>query len=136
VKPTAIVGFIFLHKKIRNIVTQYFYMEFPAIIGQKFTFEKALDLELLHTKYANHRRLRVFHNKGRVCVNEHCKKEGVFLIKAKNSAGGFHVDLYTKDFEMMTIDHIIPKSKGGENTLENLQPMCHTCNTVKADKVS
>ena len=36
---------------------------------------------------------------------------------------------------MMTIDHIIPKSKGGNNDINNLQPMCNTCNTKKADTI-
>jgi 5-methylcytosine-specific restriction endonuclease McrA len=35
----------------------------------------------------------------------------------------------------MTIDHILPRSKGGKDTLENLQPMCSSCNAKKADKV-
>lgn len=33
----------------------------------------------------------------------------------------------------MTIDHIIPKSKGGKDTLDNLQPMYPQCNTLKGD---
>jgi len=33
-----------------------------------------------------------------------------------------------------TLDHIIPKSKGGENTWENLTLACIACNTKKADK--
>jgi 5-methylcytosine-specific restriction endonuclease McrA len=37
---------------------------------------------------------------------------------------------------LFTIDHIVPKSKGGANTLDNLQIMCEQCNWDKADKVS
>lgn len=110
-------------------------MKIPEKIGHNFTFHEMFDLDLLQTKFANHRRLRVFHTHGTHCAMAGCQKEGVYLIKAKNTDGGFHVDLYTKDFELMTIDHIIPKSKGGTNTIENLQPMCHTCNTKKADKL-
>lgn len=109
-------------------------MKIPTKIGHNFTFHSMYELDLLHTKFAKHRRLRVFHHHGKKCSNPGCNKEGVYLIKAANTDGGFHVDLYTSDFELMTIDHIIPKSKGGLNTLENLQPMCHTCNTRKADK--
>lgn len=36
----------------------------------------------------------------------------------------------TKD---LTIDHIIPKSRGGEDTWENLVVACSTCNTKKGD---
>jgi 5-methylcytosine-specific restriction endonuclease McrA len=110
-------------------------MQIPTKLGHNYAFHELLDLAQLDTKYATHRRLRVFHHKGRKCVKTGCSKEGIYLIKAKNHAGGFHVDLYTADFELMTIDHIQPKSKGGNDSLENLQPMCHTCNAHKADKV-
>ena len=34
----------------------------------------------------------------------------------------------------LTIDHIIPKSKGGSSKWENLVTACKKCNTKKADK--
>lgn len=109
-------------------------MQIPKIIGHNYTFIAMLDIELLQSKFNTHRRLRVFYHHGVICKNESCEKIGVYLIKAVNASGGIHIDLYTKDFELMTIDHIIPKSKGGKNTIENLQPMCNTCNAKKANK--
>ena len=35
-------------------------------------------------------------------------------------------------FKNMTIDHIVPLSKGGTNDFENLQPACSLCNMVKS----
>ena len=36
--------------------------------------------------------------------------------------------------ENATIDHIIPKNKGGTNCFENLIPSCNNCNGAKGNK--
>ena len=33
----------------------------------------------------------------------------------------------------LEIEHIIPKSKGGSDHLDNLQPMCAICNNIKGN---
>lgn len=42
--------------------------------------------------------------------------------------------VYCNNKNNLTIDHLIPKSKGGQNTWENLVTCCHKCNVKKGDK--
>ena len=38
--------------------------------------------------------------------------------------------------KLMTVDHVIPKSKGGSNRLYNLVASCYKCNHDKEDKIN
>ena len=40
----------------------------------------------------------------------------------------------TKLDTQLTIDHIIPLARGGQNDISNLQTLCFTCNLQKTDK--
>ena len=49
----------------------------------------------------------------------------------------YHFNLYAQidgKFRLMTKDHIVPRSKGGRNSLDNYQTMCIKCNMAKGDK--
>ncbi len=36
--------------------------------------------------------------------------------------------------KFLSIDHVIPESKGGETKIENLQTLCRSCNSKKGAK--
>lgn len=46
---------------------------------------------------------------------------------------GLHFNGYTSEGIQLTCDHIIPVSKGGPDTLENVQLMCVICNSNKSN---
>jgi len=37
--------------------------------------------------------------------------------------------------EQLSVDHIVPRSRGGMDTLDNLQTLCRSCNSKKGQKV-
>jgi hypothetical protein len=85
-------------------------------------------------------RYELFASKGIECVD--CGIKGSYFALEKDisdSTSRFHLNLYGKDENgeevMITKDHILPKSKGGENKLSNYQPMCYKCNQKKADNI-
>lgn len=82
------------------------------------------------------RRMQCFAVKGAQCVA--CDTIGTEIRLEKwPNGGGIHLDLFgpnkNGDMILMTIDHIIPKSKGGPNSLDNYQPMCYRCNQKKGN---
>lgn len=44
-----------------------------------------------------------------------------------------HRCIYCGDKNFLTLDHIHPKSKGGQNTWKNLVTCCNKCNVTKGD---
>jgi hypothetical protein len=88
-------------------------------------------------------RLRTFKEKGCTCVT--CGLEGTYFLKVRgNPTERWHFNLYgDKQVEengemidkrvLFTKDHILPKSKGGPDSIDNMQTMCQTCNSRKGN---
>lgn len=81
-------------------------------------------------EFKDHRRLQVFYHKGCKCIQ--CGREATQIALGERQ-GQQHWDLYTDDFYPLTLDHTIPKSKGGLDSLVNLEPMCYGCNQLKGN---
>jgi hypothetical protein len=74
-----------------------------------------------------------------------CGLEGQYFKLEQTIEGGskpsknnrYHLNLYAIDAEgdevLLTKDHIMPKSKGGDHHLDNYQTLCYPCNQDKAD---
>ena len=84
-------------------------------------------------------RLLVF-KQSHVCAE--CGLKGTHFWVERHKYGKqkrWHLNLYATlpdgSERMLTKDHIIPKSKGGTNDLDNLQTLCFECNQRKADSL-
>jgi 5-methylcytosine-specific restriction endonuclease McrA len=82
-------------------------------------------------------RLRCFKHNPRCVV---CDVEGTEARLERNwthEPGKAHWNVYgrnaTDHWVLMTVDHIIPLSKGGPDHPDNFQTMCSRCNAVKSD---
>lgn len=85
----------------------------------------------------NSQRYQLFFAKGIKCAC--CGIEGKYFAKEKRIKDkSYHLNLYGLDDNgqevLITKDHIIPKSKGGRDELDNYQTMCIKCNKKKGNK--
>lgn len=86
-------------------------------------------------------RIYLYAAKGVTCV--HCGKQGMFFAAEKTKdqltpkchLNLYHINKAGKE-TMITVDHIVPKSKGGGNEMSNLQPLCIECNGRKGNTIS
>ena len=82
------------------------------------------------------KRLAVFKTKGLVCAG--CGAKGSYFALEShldhtdpNTLLTPHLNLYTDEGVLMTVDHIVALADGGSKEMENLQPMCKVCNVRK-----
>lgn len=100
-----------------------------------------LDEDPISENVNNRQTIYTFYAHGTKCV--HCGIEGNFFVKEKNVAS-YDTDKYVLNLYalgsngeeiLMNKDHIVPRSFGGSNVINNLQPMCAKCNIEKGNKI-
>ena len=102
------------------------------IFTETFGYEIVEEQPLTYLEnFKDHHRLQVFYNKGCTCVK--CGLVGTKLCLGIANDGSLHWDIYSADYKGLTVDHTIPKSKGGSDHLDNLEPMCAECNFGKGN---
>lgn len=107
-------------------------------LSGKLSIEPILELILSDKPYAYVEGIRVktggvrletFATKGVDCIS--CSLKGEFFRIEYNTSGA-HLNLYAinpyGDEVLMTRDHIIPRSQGGLNNVDNMNTMCTHCN--------
>lgn len=119
---------------------RYGISEVFSMIGEKYLLrnddhgQKHTDIDvdgfLVHPislRYMN------FYQHGTTCVC--CGKQGThFRLCGDPDTSRRHFNLYADDGTLITKDHIVPRSKGGPDCVENMQTMCITCNKEKGNK--
>lgn len=79
-----------------------------------------------HHHFQNRRRARKFENGGSHTLEQRQAK----------FAGFGNACVYCGTTERLTIDHMIPLSRGGTDDIENIVPACRSCNSKKHDKTA
>jgi len=90
-------------------------------------------IENLHL-YKHKLKNMMFLTKGTKCVVDSCDKVGTKIVHCEIEHNKKHsMVIVTDDYYPLTVDHIMPKSKGGLDELSNLQPMCYYHNQLKSN---
>ncbi len=114
---------------------------------ERYSIEEVLGRVLTHSQAKfdddlidmTSQRYHLFRLKGVTCVK--CGLQGRYFVKERHKSqnGRYHFNLYAVDSvgdeTLMTKDHIIPRSKGGRDHIDNYQVMCIICNMIKQDEV-
>lgn len=79
-----------------------------------------------HLRYEHTRRARKLANGGSYTQEEWQALCGYYGNKCLACGGQ----------DPLTVDHVIPISKGGSNDISNIQPLCKRCNDIKYDKTT
>ena len=104
--------------------------EIPVDVGGVITFPNGMYVG------AGSPRMKLLWGRKELICNVCGLAAGFAAIEAHpNCPESVHLNFYSYDVNgaevMMTWDHVVPKAEGGDNTQQNAQCLCETCNHLK-----
>ena len=81
-----------------------------------------------YSVYGNSQRYKLF-SENPTCVV--CGRTISYALLTTGKGNRAHFNFFSTDDVLMTKDHIVPKSLGGSDLMDNYQTMCSICNTKK-----
>jgi 5-methylcytosine-specific restriction endonuclease McrA len=109
-------------EKMKSIRSKQYYKNPQLRVQQTAEWQKANPD--MHQANMNQKRARDLGVKGKVTAEE--------WTAIKNKYGNICLCCKKPSSERkLTVDHVIPISKGGTHTADNIQPLCHSCNSRK-----
>jgi 5-methylcytosine-specific restriction endonuclease McrA len=111
-------------EKCRSLVSEWYRAN---IERAKATIKRARQANPALAVIRQHRRRALF----LACEGEYTQREWETLCALYD-----HRCLCCGKQGDLTVDHVIPLSKGGSNSIENIQPLCHSCNSSKRIKTT
>lgn len=119
--------------KHRTRVASFTFDEVREMLELPARYKKGKPYGLHDGVYFSLRRAAIIFEIGFDCV--HCGLKGhIFHLEHTFNKASWHLDLYSEDDTLMTIDHLVPKSRGGPDVVENFQNLCMPCNTIKGNR--
>lgn len=128
-------------RKVNHFCSHHCYSEYRKTIpfyqanSYKGVRKKGESNQIYHRNYCNNHPNRISHLKSRRYAREkgaegsHTLSEWDDLKKRFN----YKCAICNKE-KPLTIDHIVPLSKGGTDYISNIQPLCRNCNSKKHNK--
>lgn len=85
--------------------------------------------------FAHRRRARLLAAEGAFTTSEWLAVLAAHPVCPRCGRRWEDIPLPTGRSSAVTRDHIVPISKGGSNRIENIQPLCYSCNSAKGDRI-
>jgi hypothetical protein len=115
---------------VLNTLAEFNYNEILKLVGEKERVNISIKSGDFSVNLNTHRLL--LFKKSRTCCC--CGIEGTVIRMERIKNETPHFNLYAirnNKLVLMTKDHIIPRSKGGLDCMNNYQTMCIICNNIK-----